>query len=111
MRKPGWYWVRSGADEAWEVGEWNGGTWELTGTDHDWPEYMIKVVGPRIPTPDEPWQCVPVEPVGWQFYQDGKWWHGDDRIKDHRKNTEAAGYPVRDVYAAPQPAPKPETQS
>lgn len=39
-------------------------------------------------------------PVGWQFYQDGKWWHGDDRIKDHRKNTEEAGFPVRDVYAA-----------
>lgn len=44
------------------------------------------------------------EPVGWQFYQDGKWWHGDDRIKDHRKNTEEAGYLIRDVYAAPQPA-------
>lgn len=42
-------------------------------------------------------------PVGWQFYQDGKWWHGDDRIKDHRKNTEEAGFPVRDVYADPQP--------
>ncbi|MCE0967841.1 hypothetical protein [Pseudomonas sp. NMI4491_12] len=39
------------------------------------------------------------EPVGWQFYQDGKWWNGDDRIKDHRKNTEDAGYPVRDVFA------------
>lgn len=41
------------------------------------------------------------EPVGWQFYQDGKWWNGDDRIKDHRVNTEAAGYQTRDVYAAP----------
>lgn len=39
--------------------------------------------------------------VGWQFYQDGRWWNGDDRIKDHRTNTEAAGYPVRNVYAAP----------
>lgn len=48
------------------------------------------------------WQGA--EPVGWQFYQDGKWWNGDDRIKDHRKNTEEAGYPVRDVYTAPQPA-------
>ena len=38
-------------------------------------------------------------PVGWQFYQDGKWWNGGDRIKDHRKNTEEAGYPIRDVYA------------
>lgn len=47
---------------------------------------------------------VQAEPVGWQFYQDGKWWNGDDRIKDLRKNTEAAGYPVRDVYAAQQPA-------
>lgn len=44
------------------------------------------------------------EPVGWQYYQDGKWWNGDDRIKDHRKNTEEAGHRVRDVYAAPQPA-------
>lgn len=41
------------------------------------------------------------QPVSWQFYQDGKWWNGDDRIKDHRKNTEAAGIPVRDLYAAP----------
>jgi|SRR5690554_6847242 len=47
--------------------------------------------------------AVQAEPVGWQFYEDGRWWNGDDRIKDHRKNTEAAGVPVRDVYAAPQP--------
>lgn len=43
------------------------------------------------------------EPAGWQFYQDGKWWNGDDRIKDHRKNTEDAGYPVRDVFAQADP--------
>jgi hypothetical protein len=42
--------------------------------------------------------------VAWQFYQDGKWWNGDDRIKDHRLNTERAGYKVRDVFAY-QPAP------
>ena len=47
---------------------------------------------------------VDQEPVAWQFFQDGKWWNGGDRIKDHRKNTEAAGYPVRDLYAHPQPA-------
>ncbi|WP_185268921.1 hypothetical protein [Halopseudomonas xiamenensis] len=45
------------------------------------------------------------DPVGWQFFQDGKWWHGDDRIKNHRKNTEDAGIPTRDVYAAPPAAP------
>lgn len=38
------------------------------------------------------------EPVGWQFYQQGRWWNGDDRIKDHRKNTEEAGIPTRDVF-------------
>lgn len=41
------------------------------------------------------------QPVSWQFYQDGKWWNGDDRIKDHRKNTEAAGIQVRDLYPSP----------
>lgn len=52
---------------------------------------------------------VQEEPVGWQFYQNGKWQYGDDRIKDHRKNTEEAVFPVRDVYAAQQPAEqKPE---
>lgn len=50
--------------------------------------------------PDEQHQG---EPAGWQFYQDGKWWNGDDRIKDHRKNTEDAGYPVRDVFAHADP--------
>lgn len=51
------------------------------------------------------WPCpvCPPEPVGWQFLQDGKWWNGDDRIKDHRLNTEAAGYPTRNVFAS-QPA-------
>lgn len=44
-------------------------------------------------------------PVAWQFLSDGKWHNGDDRIKDHRKNTEEAGYPTRDLYASgPQPA-------
>lgn len=44
------------------------------------------------------------EVVGWQFYQQSKWWNGDDRIKDHRKNTEAAGIPTRDVYTHADPA-------
>lgn len=41
------------------------------------------------------------QPASWQFFERGKWWNGDDRIKDHRANTEAAGYPVRDLYAYP----------
>jgi|GEM_PF-4383041 len=42
------------------------------------------------------------EPCGWQFYQDGKW-HNGVETNDHRKHTEAAGFPVRDVYPSPQP--------
>ena len=48
---------------------------------------------------------IKTEPVAWQFYQDGKWCNGDDRIKDHRKNTENSGYKTRELYAEqPEPA-------
>lgn len=43
---------------------------------------------------------VAQEPVGWQFYQDGKW-HNGMETNNHRANTESAGIPTRDVYAAP----------
>jgi hypothetical protein len=39
------------------------------------------------------------EPVAWQFFQDGKW-HNGMNTNDHRKNTETAGIPTRDLYAA-----------
>jgi hypothetical protein len=45
------------------------------------------------------------EPCGWQFYQDGKWHNGMD-TNNHRANTKAAGFRVRDVYASP-PAAQP----
>jgi len=48
------------------------------------------------------------EVVTWQFYQDGKWWNGDDRIKDHRANTEAAGIPIRELFTPPPPVAVPE---
>ena len=41
------------------------------------------------------------EVVAWQFYQDGKWYFGDDTIKDHRANTEAAGFPIRELFTTP----------
>jgi len=47
------------------------------------------------------------EPVGWQFFQDGKWWNGSDH-NDHRKNTEEAGFPVRELYTAPPSREVPE---
>jgi hypothetical protein len=43
------------------------------------------------------------EPCGWQFYQDGKW-HNGMETNNHRANTEAAGFRVRDVFPAAQPA-------
>jgi len=39
------------------------------------------------------------EPVAWQFLDDGKWFTGSGK-NNHRQNTEAAGYPVRNLYAA-----------
>ena len=48
------------------------------------------------------------EPCGWQFYQDGKW-HNGMETNNHRANTEAAGFRVRDVYASPPAAPVPLT--
>ena len=40
------------------------------------------------------------EPVAWQFFEGGKW-HNGMEINDHRKHTEAAGVPVRDLYTHP----------
>lgn len=50
------------------------------------------------------------EMAAWRFYQDGKWRNGDDRIKDHRKNTEDAGIPTRDLYAQPPAVAVPSNQ-
>ncbi|MDC8803881.1 hypothetical protein PRZ61_10585 [Halomonas pacifica] len=67
-RQPGWYWVKvedlppNDAAE-WEAAQWDGRHWHVTGADHEWSEASIDVVGPRIPTPDEPWQTVPVKPT------------------------------------------------
>lgn len=48
------------------------------------------------------------EAVGWQFWHEmpggcGEWRNGspDHVVKNHRRNTEAAGIPTRNVYAAP----------
>lgn len=46
------------------------------------------------------------EPVAWQFYDDGNWYNGVNN-NGHRRNTEKAGYRVRDLYPAPQPATLP----
>lgn len=60
-RKEGWYWVHDG--EEWVPLEYKGGEWQDSGrTTRLWlGEGSGAQIGPRIPTPDEPWQCVPKE--------------------------------------------------
>lgn len=63
-RQPGWYWVKvedlppNDAAE-WEAAQWDGRHWHVTGTDHEWSEASIDVVGPRIPSPDEDYVTMP----------------------------------------------------
>ena len=45
-------------------------------------------------------QTTKQDPVGWQFFENGEW-HQGGLFNSHRRNTEEAGYPVRDVYAGP----------
>ncbi|MBY5943087.1 hypothetical protein KUW00_19615 [Halomonas sp. DP5N14-9] len=54
-RQAGWYWVKEHSYENWAAWHWNGV--DFAGVDED----CFAVIGPRIPSPDEPWQCVPVE--------------------------------------------------
>ncbi|WP_306168798.1 hypothetical protein [Halomonas sp. MMSF_3323] len=56
-RQAGWYWVKEHSYENWVAWHWNGV--DFAGVDED----CFAEIGPRIPTPDEPWQCVPVEPT------------------------------------------------
>jgi len=63
---------------------------ELNSVDDFEPEALGVIAAP-----------VAQEPVGWQFFDSSRWHYGNDDIKDHRANTESAGYPVRDVFAVP----------
>jgi hypothetical protein len=67
--------------------------WEIQ---NGWEQYPLYTTPPAQPAPVQ-------ELCGWQFFQDGKWHNGMDN-NDHKANTEAAGFPVRDVYPEAQPA-------
>lgn len=60
-RKEGWYFARHVDSDTWEVVHYKNGSYlgilvlEFQDGDEDY------IVGDRIPTPGEPWQCVPVE--------------------------------------------------
>lgn len=79
--QPGWYWVKTDdwPEADWEAGEWDGRQWRVTSSDAPWAPELIEMVGPRIPTPDEPWQCVPSIPT------DGMKQAGKTAIEDLQK--------------------------
>tara|TARA_B100000929_G_C15452181_1_gene401531 strand:+ start:246 stop:668 length:423 start_codon:yes stop_codon:yes gene_type:complete len=57
-RKAGWYWVRpDDENDPWETAHWSGKRWSFMRTRQQ--SERVALAGPRIPTPDEPWQCVP----------------------------------------------------
>lgn len=65
-RQLGWYWIRFNPGERWEIAEWDGIGWGgmdwcIIYYDPKRPEATPDEIGPRIPTPDEPWQTVPNE--------------------------------------------------
>lgn len=64
-RPAGWYWVKQdnpyGAP-SWEPAYFSDG-WSISTPWCVGKAFIAPVeVGPRIPTPDEPWHCVPKEP-------------------------------------------------
>lgn len=70
-RKPGWYWValpyhdgRNGgfSPGPWVCMEWEEGEgWWFEEQGRSIRDDGLHSIGPRIPSPDEPWVCVPVD--------------------------------------------------
>ena len=59
-RQEGWYWVKVYHGGTWGCFLWTGSGWrDSTGV---YDDSLFDVIGPRIPTPDEPWKCVPTTP-------------------------------------------------
>lgn len=58
-RQKAWYWTK--VDDCWGALEWDGESWAYG--DKEFGDEYLDHIGSRIPTPDEPWQTVPVEPT------------------------------------------------
>lgn len=58
-RKSGWHHVVT-SDGTWNCAMWNGFEWFTTFESY-LKDYDFECIGDYIPTPDEPWQCVPEE--------------------------------------------------
>lgn len=63
------------------------------------PWILCDELGNPVPAPWE-WEKAAetsAQPPAWQFLQDGEW-HTGMNTNDHRRRTEAAGYPTRDLW-------------
>lgn len=63
-RKEGWYWVRRRDENSeWECAEWTWDCWWIAGSEVEYEDSEVAIVGPRIPTPDEHWRAAPLAPT------------------------------------------------
>ena len=60
-RRKGWYHVKD-ENGFWQCAQWNGYAWHGVFVENGLDDYWQEI-GQRVPTPDEPWQTVPVEPT------------------------------------------------
>ena len=63
-RREGWYWAKYAKGDEWQCAYYD--PWSDAFLFAEWgaiSSHSVKQVGPRIPTPDEDWQCVPKEPT------------------------------------------------
>lgn len=62
-RKEGWYWVKMNKpSDKWRPDYYSGGLWRAVWSMPEDDSINFEI-GPRIPTPDEPFKCAPVEPT------------------------------------------------
>lgn len=62
IRQPGWYWAMHAAfDDPQVVQYCPSDGFMIAGISGAFDEDSFESIGPRIPTPDEPWQTVPAE--------------------------------------------------
>lgn len=63
-RKSGWYWVKPTKHCGWQCAYYDDLAKEIWAVVYGALDVKrVYEFGPRIPTPDEPWQCVPIVPT------------------------------------------------
>ncbi|KJZ10420.1 hypothetical protein TW86_14060 [Halomonas sp. S2151] len=114
-RKEGWYWVKTDCLGREPRVEWDCLYWctedegeaaWLCAAGVDIEDDVLEV-GPRIPTPDEPWQCVPAKPtleMQKAYFEsiDENMQRGQTDLRFGRFDNQRLGY-QRMLSAAPKP--------